>query len=188
MKTQTYLKLFTSTFYISAFTFGGGFVIIPLLRKKFVDDLGWLQEEEMMDLAAIAQSSPGPIAVNASILIGHKVAGVPGALCTILGTVLPPLIIISIVSVFYQQIRDNAAVGALLKAMRAAVAAVIADVVITMGRNVWRNQRWFGLALMALAFIASRFLAVNAAFVVLAAALAGGLSASLRLHRKEGGA
>ena len=180
---KTYLKLFTSTFYISAFTFGGGFVIIPLLRKKFVDELGWLQEEEMMDLAAIAQSSPGPIAVNASILIGHKVAGLPGALCTILGTVLPPLIIISIVSVFYQQIRDNAAAGALLKAMRAAVAAVIADVVITMGRN----QRWFGLALMVLAFIASRFLAVNAAFVVLAAALIGGVSACLRLHRKEGG-
>ena len=84
MRTRTYLKLFTSTFYISAFTFGGGFVIIPLLRKKFVDDLGWLQEEEMMDLAAIAQSSPGPIAVNASILIGHKVAGIPGALCTCL--------------------------------------------------------------------------------------------------------
>ena len=71
--------------------------------------------------------------------------------------------------------------------MRAAVAAVIADVVITMGRNVWRNQRWFGLALMVLAFIASRFLAVNAAFVVLAAALIGGVSACLRLHRKEGG-
>lgn len=69
---KTYLKLFTSTFYISAFTFGGGFVIIPLLRKKFVDELGWLQEEEMMDLAAIAQSSPGPIAVNASILIGPQ--------------------------------------------------------------------------------------------------------------------
>ena len=91
-------KLFISTFYLSAFTFGGGFVIIPLLRKKFVDDLGWLQEEEMMDLAAIAQSSPGAIAVNISILVGYRVAGIPGALLTVVGTVTPPFIIISVIS------------------------------------------------------------------------------------------
>ena len=87
-----YLTLFTSTFKISACTFGGGFVIIPLLRKKFVDELHWIEEDEMLDLTAIAQSSPGAIAVNASIVIGYHVAGIPGALISILGTVLPPLI------------------------------------------------------------------------------------------------
>ena len=91
-----YRKLFCSTFYLSAFTFGGGYVIIPLMRKKFVEQLHWIDEEEMMDLTAIAQSSPGAIAVNASILVGYRVAGVPGALVTVLGTVLPPLIILSI--------------------------------------------------------------------------------------------
>lgn len=90
---KDYLTLFTSTFTLSAFTFGGGFVIIPLMRKKFVEQLHWIDEEEMMDLTAIAQSSPGAIAVNASILVGYRVAGVPGALVTVLGTVLPPLII-----------------------------------------------------------------------------------------------
>lgn len=97
---KDYLTLFTSTFTLSAFTFGGGFVIIPLMRKKFVEQLHWIDEEEMMDLTAIAQSSPGAIAVNASILVGYRVAGVPGALVTVLGTVLPPLIILSIISFF----------------------------------------------------------------------------------------
>ena len=88
-----YRKLFTSTFYLSAFTFGGGFVIIPLMKKTFVDDLGWLEEDEMLNLAAIAQSSPGAVAVNASILVGFRIGGPLGALISILGTVLGMLII-----------------------------------------------------------------------------------------------
>ena len=83
---KDYLTLFTSTFTLSAFTFGGGFVIIPLMRKKFVEQLHWIDEEEMMDLTAIAQSSPGAIAVNASILVGYRVAGVPAVICDVVLT------------------------------------------------------------------------------------------------------
>ena len=133
---KDYLTLFTSTFTLSAFTFGGGFVIIPLMRKKFVEQLHWIDEEEMMDLTAIAQSSPGAIAVNASILVGYRVAGVPGALVTVLGTVLPPLIILSIISFFYTAFRDNRIVALVMRGMQAGVAAVICDVVLTMGRSV----------------------------------------------------
>ena len=103
-----YKKLFLSTFKLSACTFGGGFVIVPLMKKRFVEELGWIGEDEMLDMIAIAQSSPGAIAVNASILVGYHVAGFPGAMITVLGTVLPPLIIISIISLFYQTFRDNA--------------------------------------------------------------------------------
>ena len=71
-------KLFISTLYLSAFTFGGGYVIITLMKKKFVDEYHWIDEEEMLDLVAIAQSAPGPIAVNGAIVIGYKLAGVPG--------------------------------------------------------------------------------------------------------------
>ena len=92
-KKQKYLKLFISTFKLSACTFGGGFVIISLMRRRFVEELGWIDEQEMLDLTAIAQSSPGAIAVNASILVGYHVAGIPGALLSVLGTILPPLII-----------------------------------------------------------------------------------------------
>ena len=98
---KLYLKLFTSTFYLSAFTFGGGYVIVPLMKKKFADDLHWIEEKEMIDLAAIAQSAPGPIAVNAAILVGYRIAGVLGALTTIIGTVLPPFVILAVISLFY---------------------------------------------------------------------------------------
>ena len=92
MDWKTYQTLFLSTLKISACTFGGGFVIIPLMRKKFVEQLGWIDEQEMLDFAAIAQSSPGAIAINASILVGYHVAGVVGALMTVLGTIIPPLV------------------------------------------------------------------------------------------------
>ena len=101
-KQRKLLTLFLSTLQLSAFTFGGGFVIVPLMRKKFVEELGWIEEQEMLDFTAIAQSSPGPIAVNASILVGYHVAGIPGALLTALGTILPPLVIISAISLFFQ--------------------------------------------------------------------------------------
>ena len=125
-----YRKLFLSTFELSACTFGGGFVIIPLMRKKFVEELGWIEEEEMLDLTAIAQASPGAIAVNASIMLGYHIAGIPGAILAVLGTVLPPLIIISIISMFYQAFRNNVIVSMAMRGMLCGVAAVICDVVI----------------------------------------------------------
>ena len=91
-----YWKLFYATLTLSAFTFGGGYVIVPLMKERFVDDYHWIDEEEMMDLVAISQSSPGPLAINASILVGYRMAGVVGALITILATALPPLEIITI--------------------------------------------------------------------------------------------
>ena len=131
-----YWKLFSSTFSLSAFTFGGGFVIIPLMRKKFVEELSWIDEQEMLDLTAIAQSSPGAIAVNASILIGYRLDGFRGALITVLGTVLPPLIILSVISLFYTAFRDSLIVGYVLRGMQAGVAAVITDVVLTMTLDI----------------------------------------------------
>ena len=116
-----YWTLFASTFMLSAVTFGGGYVIVPLLKRKFVDELHWIDEQEMLDMVAIAQSSPGPLAVNASIIIGYRMAGVPGALLTALGTVLPPLVIISVISAFYAAFRDNRIVSLVLKGMQAGV-------------------------------------------------------------------
>ena len=103
---KKYWQLFISTFKLSACTFGGGFVIVPLMRKRFVEELQWIEEQEMLDLTAIAQSSPGAIAVNASILVGYHVAGIPGALITVLGTVIPPLMIISIISLLNSFIKQ----------------------------------------------------------------------------------
>ena len=81
-KSKVLRKLFFSTLYLSTFTFGGGYVIVTLMKNKFVDELHWIDEEEMLDLVAIAQSSPGAIAVNGAIVVGYKLAGIPGVLCS----------------------------------------------------------------------------------------------------------
>lgn len=182
-----YLRLFLSTFQLSACTFGGGFVIIPLMRRKFVEKLHWLEEEEMMDLTAIAQSSPGAIAVNASILIGYRVAGVPGALVTVLGTILPPLVIISVISLFYAAFRDNAVVDLVMKGMLAGVAAVIADVTVTLAQGVAKTRRRLPLVILAAAFIAVQFFGVSVIPILLAAGGAGAADAYLRARRGEEG-
>ena len=166
-KAKKYLKLFTTCFYISAFTFGGGFVIIPLMRRKFVEDLKWLEENEMMDLTAIAQSSPGAIAVNAAILTGYKIGSVAGAMIAMLATVLPPVIIITVISFFYNAFRQNAVVGAVMKGMQAGVAAVICDVVIRMGSGVFKQKNALFIVVMAAAFVLTFFLDVNVIFIIL---------------------
>ena len=94
-KKEVLLKLFVSTLYLSTFTFGGGYVIVTLMKKKFVDEYHWIEEDEMLDLIAIAQSSPGAIAVNGAIVVGYKLAGLAGALTAIAGTIIPPFVIIS---------------------------------------------------------------------------------------------
>ena len=171
VKKSIYRKLFISTFYLSAFTFGGGYVIVPLMKKKFVDDLNYIEEEEMLNLVAIAQSSPGPVAVNASILLGYKVAGIFGALVTILGTILPPLIILSIISIFYTAFRDNAVVSAVLKGMQSGVC----DVVINLGKNVVNEKSTTSLFIMIGAFITTSFLNINVIYIILICGVIGGI-------------
>lgn len=164
---QLYWTLFSSTFFLSAFTFGGGYVIVPLMKKKFADELHWIEEKEILDLTAIAQSSPGPIAVNAAILIGHRIGGMTGALMGVLGAVLPPLIIITLISSAYAAFRDNRIVSACLKGMQSGVAAVITDVVFGLGGKIIRSKSVFQIALMLGAFLATWVFGVNVALIIL---------------------
>ncbi|MBW7571479.1 chromate transporter [Caproiciproducens faecalis] len=179
-------KLFTSTFSLSAFTFGGGFVIVPLMRKKFVQELHWIEEEEMLDLTAIAQSSPGAIAVNAAILIGYRLAGFLGALITVVATVLPPLIILSIISVGYTAFRDSVIVNYVLKGMQAGVAAVIVDVVINMAQEIVKEKHALPIIVMVGAFIAACVFKVNVIYIVLACGIIGAFSVRKKNPAKEG--
>ncbi|QJA07930.1 chromate transporter [Romboutsia sp. CE17] len=183
---RIYNKLFLSTFYLSAFTFGGGYVIVPLMKNKFVDELKYLEEEEMLNLIAIAQSSPGPVAVNASILVGYKVAGILGAIVTILGTILPPLIILSIVSLFYSAFRDNQIINAVLKGMQSGVAAVICDVVINLGKNVVDEKEFTSIIVMIGAFIATYFFEVNVVYIIIICGVIGGARVYLKCKDSEG--
>ena len=181
-----YWKLFSSTFFLSAFTFGGGYVIIPLMRKKFVDEYHWVEEKEMLDLAAIAQSAPGAIAVNASILIGYRLAGIPGAFISIFGTVLPPLIILSVISLFYVAFKESAIVNSILKGMSAGVAAVVADVTVKMGKDIIDEKSIFSTLVMAVSFAAVFFFNVDVKFTFLACGILGLANAFFhRMQHKE---
>ncbi len=160
-------QLFRATFVLSAFTFGGGFVIVSLMKKKFVEELGWLDEAEMLDITAIAQSSPGPIPINASVILGYRMCGILGSLVAIVGTALPPMIVISVISFFYTQFRSNQIIATALQVMRAGVAAVIFDVVWNLSLNVIRTRRALYLILMIGAFIAKIFFGVSAMVLIL---------------------
>ena len=172
--------LFISTFTLSAFTFGGGYVIVPLMRKKFVETLGWIDEEEMLDLIAIAQSAPGPIAVNSSIIIGYRLAGIPGALVTTFGTVLPPMVILSVIPQFYTAFRDNVVVSLVLKGMGIGVAAVIVDVVYTMAKGVVKTKDALWIIVMCVALVVALFTSLNVVFVILACGVVGAINVIVR--------
>ncbi|MBO5778521.1 MAG: chromate transporter [Clostridia bacterium] len=166
-------RMFYTMLYISAFTFGGGFVIVSLMKKKYVDEYGWLSEEEMLDLTALAQSSPGAIAVNAAILTGYRLEGIFGVIVSVLGTVIPPVTVLSVISLFYGAFRDSPAVQAVLKGMQAGVAAVICDVVLDLSGKVVKSKRIFSVLLMIVAFVLVYFFDLNVILVILAAAVLG---------------
>ena len=159
--------LFKTMFALSSCTFGGGFVIISLMKKKYVEELKWLGEEEMLDVTAITQSAPGPLVVNASVIIGYRIAGILGAFTAVAGSILPPMIILSIISVFYEEFRTNPYIAVALQVIRAGVAAVIFDVVINMAGKIINTKRVAYIVMMAAAFIAKFFLGVNAILIIL---------------------
>ena len=177
-------KLFFSTLTLSAFTFGGGYVIITLMKQKFVDKLHWIEEDEMLDMVAIAQSSPGPIAVNGSIVLGYKLAGFPGILVSVLGAVIPPFVILTMISFFYAAFKSSFVVQALLTGMKAGVAAVIMSVVWDMFIGVVKLRDWILLLVMAVSFVCNYFLHINVVLIILAVILFG-VARTLLLNRKE---
>ncbi len=182
-KSARLLRLFGSTLVISACTFGGGFVIVSLMKKKFVDEYGWLDESEMLDYTALSQSCPGAIAVNAAILVGWRVGGAAGMLAAVLGTMLPPLGILTVITMFYSAFVGNPYVTLLLSGMQAGVAAVLCDVVLSMGRGVLAQRSAVKNAVMAAAFAAVYVFDVSVAMVIVCA---GVLGAALQLAaRKE---
>ncbi len=184
---RMFWTLFSSTFAISALTVGGGGVIVPLIQRKFVEGLKWIDENEMMDMVAIAQSAPGAMAVNTSIIVGYRVAGVLGSLVTVLGTVLPPLIIISIVAVIYEQFSTNRYVAMALAGMQAGVVAVMLNVTWKMGKNVIKQKKALANVLMALSAVAAIIFKINIIYIILACGLVGGLATVISSRREKKG-
>ena len=166
-KVQIYFELFKQIFVLSACTFGGGFVIIGMIRKVFADKLHWITEDEILHLTVIAQSTPGPLGVNMAVITGYRICGVPGALVCALAASLPPMLIISVISVFYNQFKDNRIIALLLQVMRAGVAAVIVDVVIDLTEKVIKTKKVLWMTLMVAAFIALVVFKVNIIWLIM---------------------
>lgn len=166
-KREILYKIFFSTLYLSAFTFGGGYVIVTLMKKKFVDEYHWIEENEMLDLVAVAQSAPGAIAVNGAIVVGYKLAGILGTIVAIIATIIPPFIIISLISLFYNAFRNNFVIEQLLSGMQVGVGAVITGVVYEMASSVVHEKSMASLIIMIGAFIATSVFSINVIYVIL---------------------
>lgn len=134
------IKIFFTMLYLSAFTFGGGYVIISFMRRTFVDKWEAFAEEEMLNMLALAQAAPGPAAVNSATVVGYNLAGIPGVLAAVIGTLIPPLITFSVISYFYEAIMQNHWLALAMQGMKLAVAAVVIQTAEALFCPLWQKS------------------------------------------------
>lgn len=182
---QLLRTLFCSTFCLSMFTFGGGYVIVTLMKQKFVDEYHWIKEDEMLDLVAIAQSAPGAVAVNGAIVTGYQLAGVPGVLTAVAGTILPPFLILSVISVCYDAFHSLQIISWMLEGMQAGVSAVIASVVWDMAGGITKEKDLIGMMIMGIVFILTLFWKIHVAWCIFGAGMLGLIRVLIRQRRKR---
>lgn len=168
---KLYLWIFSTHLFISAFTFGGGYVVVPMIRKYYVMKKKMFDEEDLMDMAAVAQSSPGAIAINLSALAGYRAAGVAGILVSCTAAVIPPLLILMLVSHWYAIFITNTLVAAVLRGMQAGISAVIVDVVVDMAGLVLKERSLLLTLMIPVSFLASFLFQINVAFVLIVCCL-----------------
>lgn len=161
--------LFWSFFKIGLFTFGGGYAMIPLIQQEMIERRGWIASDEFIELLTLAQSSPGPMAINTSVFVGYKLRGLPGAVASMLGSVLPSFVIILLIAVFFADIRHNRVAEAAFMGMRPAVVALIIAPVLTMSKGM----RPALYAVVVLTAVVIWGLALSPVYTLLAGALGG---------------
>lgn len=132
--------MFGSFFKIGLFTFGGGYAMVPIIQREVIDRRGWVDRDEFVELLTLAQSAPGPIALNTSVFVGYKMRGYAGALAALLGVVVPAFTVILIVAIYFAQFRENVYVNAAFKGMRPAVVALIVSPIesLSRGMGAWK--------------------------------------------------
>lgn len=164
-------KLFLTFLKIGAFTFGGGYAMLPLIREAVVDKEKWLTDDGFLDMIGITQSIPGVLAVNSAVFLGYQLAGIPGALVSAVGAVLPSFLIILFIAVFLTRFSDNVIVNKAFTGVRSAVVALIAYAVIRLGRKTIRGG--FDRIIAGGTLILAYFFGLNPVFVISAAAVVG---------------
>ncbi len=176
---QSLATLFGSFLKIGAFTFGGGYAMIPLIEREVIDRRGWIERREFLDLLTLAQSVPGPISLNTAVFVGYRLRGLRGAAASLLGTVLPSFVIILAIALFFAGIRDNHYIDAAFRGMRPAVVALIIGPVISLSRGMHPAL----LLLIAASALAIWWLGWSPVWVLLLAA-AGGIAWELLLAKR----
>lgn len=175
------LRLFAVFLKIGAFTFGGGYAMLPLIQKEITEKRGWMTDDDVLEIVAIAESTPGPIAVNAATFVGFRVYGFRGALLATLGVVLPSFLVIYAVSFVLRQFSDLAVVQYAFNGIRAGVLALLLKALLSMYRQSPKGA--VSYAVMAGAFVLTAFCGVDAVLVILASATVGLLSARMAKRR-----
>ena len=182
-RSHTLWQLFKMSFLISAST-SGGYTIVSVMKDIVVNRNKWLKEEEMLDLLAIAQATPGAIAINTSVLVGYHMAGIAGGLLTMLGTVLPPLLIMSVVATCYGFFADNRILRCIMKGMQAGVCALLVNVTLDLFLNLTKQKSILSYILLILSFVVVRFTDISILYLALFCATAG--IVKVLLLKKEG--
>ena len=151
---KVYLDLFLIFFNIGTFTLGGGYAMVPLIQNEIVNKKKWIEEEEFVKLLALAQSSPGALAVNVSVFVGYKMKRLLGLITTVLGATLPSFIIILVIASLFSNIQDNIYVIKAFKAIRPMVVALIAASVYTIGKSAKINKKTLWIVILVAAMVA----------------------------------
>ncbi|GBU07627.1 chromate transporter [Bacteroidales bacterium] len=175
------MKLFWIFARIGAFTIGGGYAMIPLIEKELVDKYAWLSKEEFVDALAIAQATPGILAVNIAVLTGHKLQGFKGSLIACLGSVLPSFLMILAIAMFFSEYQNNIYVDKMFKAIRPAVVALIAVPVLTTAKQVKINTKTIIIPIAAAILIWAY--GISPIYIILAAGIGGWIIG--RMERKK---
>lgn len=182
---QRYVKLFITFLKIGAFTFGGGYAMIPLIQRETIERHHWIDDQDLLDMLAIAESTPGVIAVNSATFVGYRVAGFWGALFATIGVILPSFFIILLVAGVIQQFKELQYVNYAFVGVRAGVAVLILNAVLKLSKQCPKNI--FTLLVAAVAFVLVAFFSANVILVIVFAAIAG-VVVQLWLHGKGGAA
>ncbi len=167
------LKMFIAFFKIGAFTFGGGYAMIPIIEEEVVNKQGWISKEEFMDMLVVSQSFPGAMAVNCSIFIGYKISGVIGGVVALLGVALPSFLIILLIATLFMQFRHNYYVNLAFKGISAAVPILVLTGVVSLAKGVNRNLR--NGIILVLALLALTVFKINPIIVIVVAAIYGAI-------------
>jgi len=165
-KLKHYLWLASISLFISTFTFGGGYVVVPMIRKYYVEKKRLFSNDELMEMAAVAQSSPGAIAINLSVLAGKKVAGLPGVFINAICSIIPPLVILGLISNWYAAFAANVTVMTVLKGMQACVTALIIDIVIDMYQLIRQESSRLLRLLIPISFVANAIFNLNVIYIL----------------------